>query len=224
MIWCIAYTWSPKDILTMAYKNEVLIFIAGVACGFIAFWLIGILLTPNPSVSDSQSTTDNQPATSVTDIPISSPTTQEEHSIDQSATADLTLQSVPTPTRTELLAYQMALRSGSETESTQRFYEDMLPRVVRVCDDIDGMSDAVDWLVYTHERILDLGLKEPDELLDVSRNFNFVIVALETRQNRQQDVGDTKCELLTRVYVGLRGQGDSERVATNRMLKVIRGY
>ena len=111
----------------MTYKNA-LIFIAGVACGVIGFWLVGILVTPNPSVSDGQ------PAASATDTPISSSLSQDKHSLDQTATANLIPQS--TPTRTELLAYQMALRSGGELLLTnQRFYEKcslMLPRYVMI--------------------------------------------------------------------------------------------
>lgn len=200
------------------YKNRAIIFIVGVACGFIGFWLVGILLTPNPSVSDNQS------AAGATDIPISSSTSQDEHSIDQTVTVNLTPQ--PTPTRTELLAYQMILRSernlnAAQMEYTQQFYEEMLPHVARVCDDMDGMSDVVDWMVRTHESILDLGVSAPDDIIDVSRNIYSILVELEPKI---QGEGDRECEVLTRVYIELRRQGDSKGTATNKMLEFIREH
>ena len=38
----------------MTYKNKVLIFVAGVACGIIGSWVVGILLASNSSVADNQ--------------------------------------------------------------------------------------------------------------------------------------------------------------------------
>ena len=199
----------------MTYKNAI-IFIAGLACGFIGFWLVGILLTPNPSVSDNQLTM------SATDIPISSPTTQKEHSVDQTATANVVIQSVPTPTRTELLAYQMALRSGREIESTEKFYRKMLPHIVRICDDMDGMSDVVNWLVYTHERIEDLGISNPDDLVDVS--YNLYSILLETENKQLSKYEDEKCQEFARGYVFLRGQGHGKNGATKTLIQIIQEY
>lgn len=101
----------------------------------------------------------------------------------------------------------------------QRFYEKMLPHVARVCDDMDGMSDVVNWMVHTHERILDLGVSDPDDLVDVSRNIYSILVVLEPKIQ-----GDAECEVLTRVYIELRRQGDSKRTATNKMLELIREH
>ena len=95
----------------------------------------------------------------------------------------------------------------------------MLPRVVRICDDMDGMSDVVNWLVRTHERILDIGVRDPDDLTDLSRNIYFMLVEMEPKLE-----GHTECEVLTRVYVELRMQGDSKATATSKMFKIIREH
>ena len=83
------------------------------------------------------------------------------------------------------------------------------------------MSDVVNWMVHTHERILDLGVSDPDDLADVSRNIYSILVALESKI---QGEGDTECEVLTRVYTELRRQGDSKGTATNKMLEFIREH
>ena len=95
----------------------------------------------------------------------------------------------------------------------------MLPRVVRLCDDMEGMSDVVNWLVRTHERILDIGVRDPDDLTDLSRNIYSMLVEMEPKLE-----GHTECEVLTRVYVELRMKGDSERTATSKMFKIIREH
>ena len=199
----------------MDYKNKAIIFIAGVICGVIGGWLVGMLLTPTPSVSDVQ-------LAASADTPLTSSPSQGEHPTDQTAaTPNLTLQSVPTPTRTQLIAYQMALRSGREMSSTEKFYRIMLPHAVRICDDVEGMSDAANMLIHTHERILDLGLRYPDDLVDVSYNLYSVMVEAESRLRQSTD--DSPCAVLADVYVELRRQGLSKEAATHTMLGAIRG-
>ena len=95
----------------------------------------------------------------------------------------------------------------------------MLPHVARICDDMDGMSDVVNWMVRTHESILDLGVSAPDDITDVSRNIYSIIVESEPKLQ-----GETECEVLTRVYIELRRQGDSKGTATDKMLELIREH
>ena len=104
-------------------------------------------------------------------------------------------------------------------EPTQKFYQEMLPYAVRICDDMDGMSDVVNWQVRTHERILDLGLSDPGDLVDVSLHIYSILVKLGPIVPNYEE--DLECEVLTRIYVEFRMQGDSGVVARNKILNII---
>lgn len=191
----------------MKYRNAAIIFLAGMACATLGIWLLNGLFTSNAPAS-SEAVIE---AGDVGDVIVPAEIEKGESS------GPVEVRRQPTPTRTELLAHQMALRSGREMKSTQEFYEEMLPKSARLCTDVDGMSDIVNMLVRSHERILDLGLKEPEDLVDVSYNLYsiFIEMAPKTRS-------DMSCKRVADIYIELRSTGSSKAAMTRDMIRVIR--
>ena len=188
----------------MNYKYAVVIFLAGVACAMLGMLLINEVLK-HPISND---TIDEEIAQSPTEV-------EDNESGNQFVTVQLRAQ--PTPTRTELLANQLARRSHKGTASTQDWYEKMLPRTATLCTDTRGMSDVVNMLVFTHERIIDLGFDRPEDLWDVSYNLNSIFVEMAPKTP-----GDMPCRKVAELYVELRTQGHSSTGATSKILGVIR--
>ena len=190
----------------MKYRNAAIIFLAGVACATLGIWLLGGISIPKVSIS-------NDMAIEEGDTSIQTPT--QEKPTYQATKASVRRQ--PTPTRTQLLAHQMALRSGRHPELHQKFYEEILPKLARFCSDAEGMSDVVNLLVRSHERILDLGLELPKSQRGLSENLYSIISEMAPRSQ-----GDLPCKRVADIYIELRGQGQYPRSVTDSMLGVIR--
>ena len=188
----------------MKYRNIAITFLAGVACASLGIWLLNGLFTSNAPAS-------SEAVIEAADVIVPAETEKEESSV------PVEVRRQPTPTRTELLAHQMALRSGREMKSTQEFYEEMLPRSARLCTDVDGMSDIVNLLVRSHERILDLGFKQQEDLVDLSNNLYSIFIEMAPRTT-----SGMPCKKVADIYIELRSTGSSKTAVTRDMIRVIR--